>query len=324
MNISHDHDDIPDKRDGRDEPGADLLFGLAGMAGMATATDSVRPPDPPGADSLLFPGRAIESSLERAIGVVDLEQPRFEGMPVHPGHYPGYLYFLHRRHGDDYDPRLDGPRSSASGVMLCMEHSGTHIDALSHQAENGKLFGGSDVAACNKKGFREGGVERIPPIVRPAVLLDVARTKGVPALDAGHLVSAVELQEALAHAKTSIQPGDVVLVRTGNGTFWRQPDRYLAGPGLAAEASAWLADKGVFAVGADNMAWDLIGLRDPSLNCELPGHLLLLARRGIYIMENLALENLSAAGVSRFTFVCTPLKLTGATGSPVRPIAILS
>ena len=53
----------------------------------------------------------------------------------------------------------------------------------------------------------------------------------------------------------------------------------------------------------------------------MPGHLILLARRGVYIIENLALEGLAASGHHEFEFVCLPLKLVGATGSPVRPVA---
>jgi kynurenine formamidase len=93
---------------------------------------------------------------------------------------------------------------------------------------------------------------------------------------------------------------------------------------MDSSASYWLAERGVLAVGADNMAWDVPGLKDPELGCTLPGHLILLVRRGIYIIENLNLEGLAAAGRYRFDFVCTPLKLVGATGSPVRPLAIAS
>src|SRR5437867_1547770 len=77
----------------------------------------------------------------RTAKVYDLEQPRFHGMPIHPAHKPGYFYALHRRHRDTYEPELHGPRSSASGVLTMMEHTGTHIDALSHQACDLKLFG---------------------------------------------------------------------------------------------------------------------------------------------------------------------------------------
>jgi hypothetical protein len=60
--------------------------------------------------------------------VYDLEQPRFTGMPIHPAHRPGYFYALHRRHRDTYRPDADGPRSSASGVLTMMEHTGTHLE----------------------------------------------------------------------------------------------------------------------------------------------------------------------------------------------------
>ena len=66
--------------------------------------------------------------------VFDLEQPRFAGMPMHPAHKPGYFYALHRRHRDSYRPDKYGPRTGASGVLTMMEHSGTHMDALCHQA----------------------------------------------------------------------------------------------------------------------------------------------------------------------------------------------
>ena len=73
--------------------------------------------------------------------VYDLEQPRFAGMPIHPTHKPGYFYALHRRHRDTYQPECHGPRSGASGTLMMMEHSGTHIDALSHQACEMVMFG---------------------------------------------------------------------------------------------------------------------------------------------------------------------------------------
>jgi kynurenine formamidase len=91
---------------------------------------------------------------------------------------------------------------------------------------------------------------------------------------------------------------------------------------MATSASYWLAEKHVLAVGADNMAWDVPGLRDPELGCLLPRHLILLARGGIYIIENLALEELAAVRCYHFDFILTPLKFVGATGSPVRPVAV--
>jgi len=64
----------------------------------------------------------------RTAKVYDLEQPRRAGMPVHPAHAPGYFYALHRRHRDSYQPQTNGPRTGASGTLVMMEHSGTHIE----------------------------------------------------------------------------------------------------------------------------------------------------------------------------------------------------
>jgi kynurenine formamidase len=271
-----------------------------------------------------MPADASRLPVGRDVRVFDLEQPRTVDMPVHVSHRPGYFYALHARHEDGYRPEEGSPRSGASGVIVCKEHSGTHIDALSHQADALMLYGGVPVAgAQTPSGFKVHGVEEIPPIVAPGVLLDLPASLGVDELEPGRAVTAAELEACCAEQGITIEPGDVVLVRTGNGRYWNAPERYLAGPGMHGGASRWLAERGVLAVGADNMAWDVIGLVDPELG-TLPGHLLLLARSGIYIIENLQLEALAAAGAHHFSFICTPLKFVGATGSPVRPIALVA
>ncbi|MGH3105677.1 MAG: cyclase family protein [Rubrobacteraceae bacterium] len=259
--------------------------------------------------------------------VFDLEQPRMAEMPIHPAHVQaGYSYMLHRRHEDEYRPEVSGPRTGAAGVIVCAEHTGTHIDALCHQSEALVLYGGVKVdgSVQTPRGFKKHGVEEIPPILAPGVLLDVAASKGVEEIEAGYAVTADDLRACCDSQGVSVERGSVALVRTGNARHWSAPERYLAGPGMEASASYWLAERLVLAVGADNMAWDVPGLRDPELGCLNPGHLILLARYGIYIIENLALEDLAAARAYRFDFVCTPLKLVGATGSPVRPVAVVS
>lgn len=269
------------------------------------------------------------ASLYRTLAsaaVFDLEQPRTADMPVHPSHQPGYAYHLHRRHEDAYRPDETGPRSGASGVLVFKEHAGTHIDALCHQAEHLTLHGSIRVepGIQSSQGFRRLGVEEIPPLVAPGVLLDVPALLGVEELGPGYAVTAEELQACCERQDVTVEAGEVVLVRTGNALHWEEPERYLAGPGISADASRWLADRHPIAVGADNMAWDVLGLRDPDLGSDLPGHLIMLVRHGIYLLENLQLEALAAAGHSRFLFVCTPLKLVGATGSPVRPLALVA
>jgi len=257
--------------------------------------------------------------------IFDLEQPRSERMPIHPAHQQsGYSYLLHRHHEDEYRPEEAGPRTGAAGIIICGEHTGTHIDALCHQSDALVLYGGVPVdgRVQTSRGFKRLAVEEIPPILAPGVLLDVAASQGVEALDPGYAVTGEELQECCEEQEVSVEPGDVALVRTGNARYWDEPNRYLAGPGMATSASYWMAERRVMAVGADNMAWDTPGLRDPELGL-LPGHLILLARHGVYIVENLQLDELAAAGAYRFDFICTPLKFVGATGSPVRPVAVV-
>jgi kynurenine formamidase len=252
--------------------------------------------------------------------VFDLEQLRYAGAPSHPAHAPGFNYFLHRHHARG----APESRTSASGVVVMPEHSGTHIDALVHQAEYLTLHGGVhvDEGVQTSTGFKTMGVETIEPMVARGVLLDVAGAKRLPP---DHPITDQDLEQTAARSLVEIREGDVVLVRTGYGALWDKPDEYLHAAGVTAAGSRWLAEKKVRAVGADNMAFDIaFAPPDPELKVTLPAHLILLVRAGIPIIENLNLEELAAAKAHEFVFVCLPLKMRGATGSPVRPIAILA
>src|ERR1700730_3860908 len=122
--------------------------------------------------------KEYETSLSarlRTATSYDLEQARFFGMPIFPSHKPGYFYAWHRRHRDGYQPEIHGPRTGASGVVTMMEHSGTHIDALCHQACDFKLFGDVPVdGAESPAGFNRLGIETVTPLLGRGVLLDVA------------------------------------------------------------------------------------------------------------------------------------------------------
>jgi kynurenine formamidase len=173
-------------------------------------------------------------------------------------------------------------------------------------------------------GFASLGAETIEPILGRGVLLDVAGHRGIPALPLETTVSQAELEAVAVAQGTRIDRGDVALVRTGAGTLWDTPADYVRAAGIAADASEWLATLGVRAVGADNIAWDLDSpALDPMTKTSLPGHVILLVRHGIHIIENLYLEELARDHVYAFTFICIPPKLKGATGSPVRPLAIV-
>ena len=92
----------------------------------------------------------------------------FNGMPQSPNH-PRYWHSLPRRHGDMM--RADGG-SAANDMIVLGTHVGTHIDALAHVSQDGRLHGGLDAGAASSGGrFQELGVETITPIVRRGVLL---------------------------------------------------------------------------------------------------------------------------------------------------------
>ena len=193
------------------------------------------------------------------------------------------------------------------------EHSGTHIDALCHQAYEGRMHGDVEVTPRlqTSVGFTSLGIDTVAPIVRRGVLLDVAGVHSVGPSDLERASSGIE-----------IRPGDVVLVRLGSGALWADPAAFKAAGGVTADGSRWLAARRPYAVGADNLAWDLIDEPDPELG-SIPGHTILIVQEGIHIIEMLYLEELAADGVREFGFVCLPLKFRGGTGSPVRPIALV-
>jgi kynurenine formamidase len=257
----------------------------------------------------------------RSARAYDLEQPRYAGAPTFPAHEPGLLLHLHRRH----EAGLGEARTSASALLVMAEHSGTHIDALCHQAEDLRLYGdvAVDASVQTSAGFTQLGVDTIPPLFARGVLLDVAGALGVERLEDGHAVSLTELQRAAEGVE--LRSGDAVLVRLGSGALWADRAAYERAGGVSGEASAWLASRRPLLVGADNLAWDVAGSdRDPGTGTTLPGHVHLLVRSGIYIVESLFLEELAADGVREFAFVCMPLKVRGGTGSPVRPVALVS
>lgn len=264
---------------------------------------------------------SLAALLQKA-RVIDLEQPRYHGMPIHPSHKPGYFYALHRRHRDTYQP-ANHPRSGASGVLTMMEHSGTHIDALCHQACGLKVFGNVDSDSIETPfGFKQLGIEHVPPLLTRGLLLDVATWKGVEVLPRDYSIGADELIACAAAQKVALQKGDVLLVRTGFDTLWHDEPVYLQAAGVGKSGTLWAAEHGVVAVGADNMAWDAPNDVDPETGANLFGHIHLLTRKGIYIIENLDLRELAALKQYEFAFVGIPLKFQGATGSPIRPLAL--
>ncbi len=254
--------------------------------------------------------------------MIALDHPLQKGMPIYPTHPPFHIT-LNNRHGDIH--RGCG-FSSSNELIITSTHTSTHIDALSHVSENGMLYGGVDAAKAQQgtELFKEHGVETIAPIFRRGVLLDIARAKKVDVLEPADEVTVADLELAVKNAGASFRQGDVIFLRTGWTKHWSDSRRYLgldsAGtPGVAAPGAEWLAAKKPFAVGNDTAGFEQI----VQTNITMDAHRILLAQNGIHIIENLDLEELATSGASVFAFVTLPLRIKGATGSPLRPVALV-
>jgi kynurenine formamidase len=254
--------------------------------------------------------------------VVDLAQPMFRGMPQSPNH-PPFQMALQRRHGDYV--RADGG-SAANEIIITGGHVGTHVDALAHVSHDGLLHDGIDAASVQShEGFRELGIDAFPPYVGRAVVLDVARLHGVDTLPPGYGVTADDLQAAADRVAVTVQQGDAVLVGTGWSRRWDDREAFVGAadgvPGPDTGAAQWLIDRGARVAGGESIAFEQI--KAGAGHALLPVHRMLLVEAGINIVETMRLHALLDLEVAECLLVLAPLNVRGATGGPVRPLALV-
>jgi kynurenine formamidase len=217
---------------------------------------------------------------------------------------------------------------AADMMFFSGQHGSPNVDALGHISDNQKLFGGADAAASEgATGLLALGIEAYPKerFINRGVLLDVARFKNVEALAPGQEITAEDLEATAKAQGVEIRAGDSVLIRTGYGRFF-EADRakYSAlRPGPGEGAARWLASKRIFLAGDDQMSFEVI----PEKGTLFPCHRILIADNGIYIVENLNLEDLSKALADlktyEFVLVLNPPRIRGATGAAANAFAIL-
>jgi kynurenine formamidase len=249
---------------------------------------------------------------------IDLGQKWFAGMPHWPTH-PPFAKAMTKLHGDTV---LEGGASSAAEAIALGTHVGTHMDGLCHFSCGGLLHGGAEAEAVQSEagGLAVLSIDRVAPIVRRGVLLDVAGLFRAGALEESFEITEEHLEVAERVAGVRVEAGDVVLLRTGWARYWREPRRFINGlklPGPALAGARWLSSRGAFAAGSDTVAFE----RQPSPRMEV--HVHLLVESGIHIFENLNLERLAEEGAREFLFLAAPLAIEGATGAPVRPFALV-
>ena len=223
--------------------------------------------------------------------------------------------------------RLSGALNDAGANVERIEmtaHVGTHIDALGHFSKGDRLYNGLSAAeTVTDWGLLKLGIEQAPPMITRGVLLDVAGLDGGAHLNPGRAIAPDELARAADAAQVTIEPGDIVLIRTGWGRYFGVDNaKYLGGePGIDLPAAQWLTARGVVAIGCDNMAVEV--LPNPDRTLAMPVHQHALAEAGVHLIENLALDELARDGLRSFCFILLAAKFRGATGAPVRPVALV-
>lgn len=241
---------------------------------------------------------------------------------------PPFAIGLHSSHKETAGMIPGGIAYAEDMMFFSGQHGAPSIDALGHISDNGKLFGGLDaVASEGASGLLKLGIEVYPKekLINRAVLLDVAHFKNVDALEAGQEITAEDLEATAKAEGVEIQPGDSVLIRTGYGKFFESDRAKYSGfrPGPGESAARWLASRKIFLTGDDQMSYEVV----PQKGTVFPCHRILIADSGIYLVENLNLEDLSKALAEQksyeFVLVLNPPRLRGATGAPVNAFAII-
>jgi kynurenine formamidase len=275
--------------------------------------------DERGAANLVTPERVAQAAkLIRTGEVIELGRVLSPDMPLFTG-----------RSFNLYTKRTNGPLGSnrrySNEELVTTEigQVGTQLDMFSHQGIDGLLYNCVRIdQAATRNGFTTLGVEKLGALFARGVLVDVAGLKGVDMLPVDYEIRVADLEAALAKEHVTLGAGDAVLIHTGWGRLWGVDNAKYAtsSPGIGVAAAEWLAKQNVLLIGGDTAPVEI--LPNPDKQLDLPVHQIALVVNGIFLLENLKLDQLAAKGVYEFAFMVEPLKIRGGTGSTVAPIAI--
>ena len=248
---------------------------------------------------------------------------------------PPYSFALNRTHKMTHEIFGQAPGSRVSWASEIMYFSGQHgaptIDAIGHIGRDLKLHGGVDATAATSTPGGIGanlGIDSFPVdlMVNRMILLDVARqvAGGRPdSLAPGFEITAAHLEQTMRAQKVEVRPGDSLMIRTGWGRYFGTDNaKYLGeqSPGPGQDGARWIIDRKVRLAGDDTATFEK---RPAAYGKELFSvHMMLLADSGIYIVENANLDPLGDAKVYVALLLMTPLKIQGASGSPLRAVAL--
>jgi kynurenine formamidase len=275
-------------------------------------------PSPFGADDELGMLNHVDEAKRReALGLVregrlyDLGRVLDERIPVFPGRFFRQTLVTTAHHANRNGGVGENNVNWVTEQVAATMQLGTHLDALSHLQMGGHGYNGWSVTEhADVSGVRRLGIETVPQIVTRGWLVDVA------GLGPGDVIMPAD---AAGIAPT---PGDAVLLHTGWGANWADPELYVSGePGPGCAMAEWLVERGVALTGCDTWSCGPVPPEDPERPFEVPQ--ILNVRHGVFVVENLDLSELAAAGVREFALILTHPKLRGATGAWTSPIALV-
>ena len=299
------------------------------MSGLIHDHSKWGPTDQLGAGNLLTVEKRLAALASVKHGrVYDVSHEIHVGAPYMAPNQTPYLMSIWASWKDSIKRRRGMGMTNDAGTNLerieMTTHVGTHIDALGHFSSGDQLYNGfcaPDVVT--DWGLTKLGIENAPPIITRGLIFDVAGFDGGAHLNPGRVVTPDDLDRAARAGGFKVESGDVALIRTGWGRYFAVDNaKYLTGePGIDVPGAKWLIEQGIAAIGTDNMAVEV--LPNPDHTQGLPVHQYSLSQCGVYLIENLELEELARDGVSTCCFILLATKFKGATGSPVRPVAMV-
>jgi kynurenine formamidase len=255
-----------------------------------------------------------------------------------PGHSPTEIMSFRSPGGltvgKDIGGFAEGSRNLGfhSCALFISDNVGTQIDGLGHitkGSDNHWYNGFREAQNGSDFGIMKADADTIPPVIGRAVLIDVAAWKGVDALTSNFPIGPKELQQTLAAQKTDVQPGDIVMIRTGTLRYWGATGADHAkiaehdSAGLTLKGAKWLVEeKGAVMIGSDTSGLEVRKDPEPGAIADSV-HEYLLIDQGVHIGEFHNLEELGRDKVYRFTYIGTTNRLKGTVaGTALRPIAI--
>ena len=256
--------------------------------------------------------RASALALAKRGRMYDLGHVLDERVPVFPGRYFKQTLVTTAHHANPGRGVGENEVNWITELVSATMQLGTHLDALSHLQMGDRGYGGLTVEQlADTNGVRHLGIETVPQIVTQGWLVDAA------GLEAGEVIGPEHC------AQIDPEPGDAVLFHTGWGRHWDEPEVYVSGePGPGCDLAQWLADREVALTGCDTWSYGPVPPEDPDRPFRVPQ--ILNIEHGVFVVENLDLNELAAAGVrGPFALILTHPKLRGATGAWTSPIALV-